>query len=67
MSGLADPSGAVRPHARGKETAQRLYGGSRECHLPTRNIWTTTIATDGCAGYSASTATVVLASSVTVP
>ncbi|GAA0394967.1 hypothetical protein GCM10009541_42580 [Micromonospora gifhornensis] len=80
-------------NARGKETAQRLYGGIREYHLrrrygigqaefdellaeqggfagcavtPIRNMWTTIMPPGGCAGYSASTATVVLASSVTV-
>ncbi|GAB4107345.1 hypothetical protein GCM10028790_63640 [Micromonospora taraxaci] len=42
-------------------------GSARSVGARTRNIWTTIIAPDGCAGYSASTATVVLASSVTVP
>ncbi|MEU1840861.1 hypothetical protein [Micromonospora chersina] len=37
------------------------------CGSPDRNIWTTIIAPDGCAGYSASTATVVLVSSRTAP
>jgi hypothetical protein len=36
------------------------------CGTPDPNIWTTIIAPAGCAGYCASTATVVLASCVTI-